>query len=66
MPEVDLDPFEEIFRASLFKMLKDEEKISDALINKRMRWKHSGFRVHKGVRVARDDEKGSPGTVYYP
>jgi hypothetical protein len=51
MPEVDLDPLEEIFRASLFKMLKDEEKITDELINKLMSWRHSGFGVHNGVRV---------------
>ena len=74
MPEVDLDPLEEIFRASLFKMLKDEEKkchperserVSDELINKLMSWRHSGFSVHNGVRVARDDEKGREALSQY-
>ena len=33
MPEIDLKPLEEIFRASVFKMLKEEGKIGDDLIN---------------------------------
>jgi hypothetical protein len=32
MPEVDLKPLEEIFRANFFKMLKEEGKIGDDLI----------------------------------
>ena len=56
MPDVDLKPLEDIFHSSVFKMLKDEGKIDDA-INKLMNWRHSGFSVHNGARVTRDDEK---------
>ena len=36
MQGVDLKPLEEIFRASVFKMLKEEGKIGDDLINRLM------------------------------
>ncbi len=39
-------------------MLKGEGKIEDDLINKLMSWRHYGFSVYNGVRVARDDVKG--------
>ncbi len=65
MPEIDLKPLEDIFRASVFKMLKDEGKIDDVLINKLVCWRHSGFSVHNGVRIARDDEKGRDAMAQY-
>ncbi|GJQ60396.1 MAG: hypothetical protein D8M57_01735 [Candidatus Scalindua sp. AMX11] len=65
MPDVDLKPLEDIFRASVFKMLKDEGKIDDDVINKLMNWRHSGFSVHNGVRVARDDVKGKEAVSQY-
>ncbi len=55
MPDVDLKPLEELFRAEVFKMLKKEEKITDEIINLLLSWKHSGFSVHNRVRVERDD-----------
>ena len=48
MPELDLKPLEEVFRASVFKMLKEEGKIGYDLINRLMGWRHSGFSVHNG------------------
>ena len=65
MPDADLKPLEEIFRANVFKMLKEEDKIDDELINKLMGWKHSGFSVHNEVKVARDDEKGREALAQY-
>ena len=55
MPDVDLKPLEDIFRAKVFKMLKDEGKIDDNLINNLLGWKHSGFSVHNKARISRDD-----------
>lgn len=43
MRDVDLKPLEEIFKATVFKMLKKEGKIDDNLIRKLSQWKHSGF-----------------------
>ena len=65
MPEIDLEPLEDIFRVNVFKMLKEEGKIDDDVIHKLMSWRHSGFSVHKGVRVARDDEKGREALAQY-
>ena len=65
MPEIDLKPLEEIFRASVFKMLKDEGKIGDDLINRLMSWRHSGFSVHNGLRVRRDDAGGKEALAQY-
>ena len=65
MPKVDLEPLEEIFRAKVLKMLKAEGKIGDALINNLMSWKHTGFSVHNGVRIAKDDEEGKENVAQY-
>ncbi len=48
MPGVDLKPLEDMFRASVFKMLKEEGKIGDDLIHRLMGWRHFGFSVHNG------------------
>jgi hypothetical protein len=68
MPKVDSKPLEESFRAMVFATLKEEEKITEELIDKLMNWNHSGFSVHKGEQIARDDEIGRrvAGTVHYP
>jgi len=65
MPDVDLEPLEEIFRAKVFTMLKEEEKIDDDIIKNLMDWRHSGFSVHNKARIARDDEKGRVALAQY-
>ena len=65
MPKADLTPLEEIFRAKVLKMLKAEGKIGDNIINNLMSWKHTGFSVHNGVRIARDDEEGKENLAQY-
>ena len=50
---------------NVFKMLKKEGKIADKLINKLMSWKHTGFSVHNGVPIAKDDEKGKENVSQY-
>lgn len=65
MPDVDLKPLEEIFRAKVFTLLKEEGKIDDDIIRKLMKWRHSGFSVHNKARVARDDEKGRVALAQY-
>jgi hypothetical protein len=58
MRNVDINPLEDIFRANIFKMLKKEEKVDDDLIRKISGWKHSGFSVHNGVHIEKDNKKG--------
>ncbi|MCK5437714.1 MAG: transposase, partial [Desulfobulbaceae bacterium] len=67
MPKnVDLDNLAALFRANVLKMLKKEGKIDDSLIKNIMGWRHmSGFSVHNGVRIGRDDEDGKEGVAQY-
>jgi hypothetical protein len=65
MPKVDLEPLEEIFRAKVLKMLKAEGKIDNALISNLMSWKHTGFSVHNGVKIAKDDDIGKENVAQY-
>ena len=59
MPNSDLKPLAELFRAEVLKMLKKEGLIDDQFIAMIMKWRHtSGFSVDNGVRIARDDQKG--------
>ena len=39
-------------------MLKNEEKITNAVIENMMSWYHSGFHVHIGERIWPDEEQG--------
>jgi len=67
MPKkADLNNLAAIFRANVLQMLEKEGKIDDTLIKNIMGWRHmSGFSVHNGVRIARDDEEGKEGVAQY-
>ncbi len=66
MPKVDLAPLAELFRANILKMLKKAGRIDNALIARLLTWRHnSGFSVHNGVRLARDDEGGREALAQY-
>ncbi len=58
MPKTRLKTLENIFCAKVFQMLRQEGKITDAIINNLMNWRHSGFSIHNGIRLARDNKKG--------
>jgi hypothetical protein len=65
LPTGDHQPLEEIFRAKILAMLKREGKIDDVLIRKLMGWRHSGFSVYRGNRIARDDQEGQEALAQY-
>ena len=44
-----------IFRENVFKMLKDNNRISDTLIFKMRHWNHSGFSVNNEVYINKDN-----------
>jgi hypothetical protein len=46
-------------------MLKAEGRINDGLIEKLMAWHHSGFSVHAGNQIARDDRDGQKALAEY-
>jgi hypothetical protein len=56
----------ELFRANVLGMLKRKGLIDVRLIANLMKWRHtSGFSVHNGVRLARDDQKGQTAVAQY-
>lgn len=42
----------------IFKMLKKEEKINDAIVENMLSWHHTGFHVYIGDRIYPDDKTG--------
>ena len=54
----DARQLEEAFQHAVFKMLKAEGKITDAIIENMMSWYHSGFNVYVGDTIWPTDEKG--------
>jgi hypothetical protein len=66
MLKIDFTPLAELFRANVLKMLKKEGKIDDGLVVKLLTWKNnSGFSVHNGGWLARDDENGRESLARY-
>lgn len=66
MPKQDLILLQELFRGAVLKMLLKEEKIDEDFIRKIMRWRYtSGFSVHKGEQLARDDGDGQEALAQY-
>lgn len=64
--DTDIQPLAELFRAKILKMLKRKGLIDDKLIKNLMKWKHtSGFSIHNGVRLARDDKEGQTSVAQY-
>ena len=72
MPKTKLKRLEEIFRAGVFRMLKEEGKITDEIIENLMKWRYSGFSINNGLRIKRDvgidsyrDAKGRESVAQY-
>ncbi len=55
-PGFNAEDLEEAFRYEVFKMLKKEGKINDAVIENMLSWHHSGFHVHVGNTIWPGDQ----------
>ena len=55
IPKIDTEKAMIIFREKVFKMLKDNNRISDTLIFKMRHWNHSGFSVNNEVYINKDN-----------
>ncbi|MCG6905558.1 MAG: transposase [Desulfobacteraceae bacterium] len=64
-PELMGQDLEEAFQYEVLKMLKKEGKISDAIIENMLSWRHSGFHVYLGSTIWPDDEEGLENLVRY-
>jgi len=53
-----LKDLEDAFQYEVFKMLKKEGKINDAIIENMLSWHHTGFHVYIGDKVYPDDKAG--------
>ena len=56
---------EKLFRYEVFKLLRSEGKISDAVIENMMGWRHRGFNVFCGPTIWPRDEKGLENLAHY-
>ena len=59
MPEIDttdIKGIEELFAGLVFRMLLEENMISEELVKNMNSWKHSGFSVHRGSSIKAEDE----------
>ena len=56
-PGFMLEDLEEAFQYEVFKKLKKEGKINDAIIENMLSWYHSGFHVYIGDRIEPHDKK---------
>lgn len=66
MPKVDVQPLAELFRAAVLRMLQQEGKIDEALTPTILRWRYnSGFSVHQGAQLAREDADGQEALAQY-
>ncbi len=61
MPKIDpadIHGVEKLFASLVFKMLLEENMISEELVDSMNSWKHSGFSVHCGTPINADDTNG--------
>ncbi len=61
MPEMstsDIQCIEKLFAALVFRMLLEENMMSEELVDNMRSWKHSGFSVHSGMPIKADDADG--------
>jgi len=56
---------EDLFRYEVFKMLKAEGKINDAVIENMMQWHHSGFNVYCGDAIWPHNQEGLENLARY-
>jgi hypothetical protein len=55
----------ELFRYAVYKMLKAEGKINDAVIKKMLSWRHGGFSVYCGPTIWPNNDQGLEDLAYY-
>jgi len=64
-PRVSTTPLEQLFRVRVIQMLVEEALLAPELARKLLGWKHSGFSVHNGKPLRRDDADGLERVAQY-
>jgi hypothetical protein len=65
MPPVDLQTLEELFREHVLGFLVAKGKLDPVFAQKLRAWRHSGFGVHNGKVIAKDDRAGLERVAQY-
>ncbi len=58
MPDMPTAPFLKVWEHHVFKMLIDERRITPEVAENMRMWSHSGFSVHKDIRIEAGDTDG--------
>ncbi len=58
-PQPEPKALEHAFRLEVYKMLKKEGKISDAVIGNMLNWHHGGFNIFYSKSTDPDDQNGN-------
>ncbi len=64
-PKARTRPLEQLFRARVIKMLVEEDLLAEDMARKLLKWKHSGFSVHNGKPIKRNDTEGLERVAQY-
>jgi len=64
-PRLSTRPLEELFRVRVIKMLVEEGLLAEELARKLLSWTHSGFSVHNGKPIDRNDADGLERVAQY-
>ena len=65
LPEMAVEPFLKLWERGVFKLLLKHGKITPETVADMNSWKHSGFSVHKNVRIEAKDKVGLEGLTQY-
>ncbi len=57
LPGIDSDQATILFREKVFAMMKENNRISDGLVENMRNWRHSGFSVHNEVVINENDRE---------
>lgn len=58
MPDMETAPFLKVWEHHVFKMLIDEGRVTPEVAENMRMWSHSGFSVHKDIRIEAGDTNG--------
>ena len=65
LPKTAAEPFLKLFEHKVFRLLLSEGRISEEVVESMMKWRHSGFSVHKDVYLAANDKRGIENLAQY-
>jgi hypothetical protein len=65
LPEMAVEPFLKLWEKRVFALLLKRDKITPEIVKQMRSWQHSGFSVHKKVRIVESDPEGLENLIQY-